>query len=70
MAKYKMNFYGPPRNIKGEVRFSTSSMLNGKAYKDMSDEEKTYFRQLFLNAGASNVVPDVDGKYEYNYRIN
>ena len=45
-------------------------MLNGKAYKDMSDEEKTYFRQLFLNAGASNAVPDDDGKYEYNYRIN
>ena len=70
MAKYKMNFYGLPRNIKGEVRFSTSSMLNGKAYKDMSDEEKTYFRQLFLNAGASKAVPDDDGKYEYNYRIN
>lgn len=45
-------------------------MLNGKAYKDMSDEEKTYFRQLFLNAGASNAVPADDGKYEYNYRIN
>ena len=69
MAKYQMNFEGIPCRIVGEARFSSSSSLNGKAYKDMSEKEKEVFRRLFLDAGASAAVVDDAGKYEYNYRI-
>ena len=69
MAKYQINFEGLPHDIVGEVRFSSSSTLNGKAYKYMTEEEKACFRQIFLNAGASKAVPDDEGKYEYNYHI-
>ena len=69
MAKYHMNFGCIPQKIVGEARFSTSSTLNGKAYKDMTDEEKANFRQLFLDAGASRAIAEDDGKFEYNYRI-
>lgn len=64
-----MNFEGLPCNIVGEARFSTSSTLNGKAYKDMTEQEKAGFRQFFLNAGASQAVPDDEGMYEYNFSI-
>lgn len=69
MAKYQINFEGLPHDIVGEVRFSSSSTLNGKAYMDMTEEEKARFRQIFLNAGANKAVSDDEGKYEYNFRV-
>lgn len=69
MAKYQMYFQGFPHGLVGEVRFSSYSTLNGKTYKYMTEEEKTRFRQIFLDGGASKAVPDDEGKYEYNIRV-
>lgn len=64
-----MIFTSIPETISGITRFSAKSSLKGKAYKDMSPEEQTAFKQLFLDAGAVAVIIEEDDKYEFIYEL-
>lgn len=69
MAKFQSNFYSLPAKIVGPCTFTSKSTLNGKRYKDMTDEEKVAFRQLFIDAGATSLALDDNGKFENNFYL-